>query len=101
MLDHRLQILLDEGRYRKVAREAERRSLSVAAVIREAIDQLPADSRRSAIDAILGATPMPLPDDPADLRRELDDARDRLSATAEAGQGRRRPKPRRAARTLV
>ncbi len=36
MLDHRLQILLDEERYQKV--EASRRAISVAAVIREAID---------------------------------------------------------------
>ncbi|MBI3979563.1 MAG: antitoxin [Chloroflexi bacterium] len=79
MLDHRLQILLDAERYQKVAREAARRGTSIAAVIREAIDRLPAegDSRHVAIAAILAAEPMPVPADPAELRRELDVARDR------------------------
>lgn len=79
MLDHRLQILLDEERYQRVAREARRRGISVAAVIREAIDRLPEDSdrRRAAIATILAADPMPVPEDPADLRRELDAAHNR------------------------
>ncbi len=80
MLDHRLQILLDDERYRKVAREAERRGVSIAAVIREALDRLPngPEVRRSAIDAILAAESMPVPADPAELRGELDAAHDRL-----------------------
>ena len=79
MLDRRVQILLDDERYEKVAREARRRHVSVAAVIRDALDRLPTDAevRRNAIDVILAAEPMPLPDDPAELRRELDGARDR------------------------
>jgi len=82
MLDHRVQILLDDERYEKVAREARRRHISVAAVIRDALDRLPTDAevRRNAIDVILAAEPMPLPDDPAELRRELDGARDRSHA---------------------
>jgi len=36
-LDRRIQLLLDEPRYRKVAGEAKRRRVSVAAVIREAM----------------------------------------------------------------
>jgi hypothetical protein len=77
VLGHRFQILLDEPRYQKVVREAARRGVSVATVIRDAIDRLPSDSdeRRAAIAAILEAAPMPVPDDPADLRRELDEAR--------------------------
>ena len=80
MLDRRVQILLDEDRYRKVAREAERRGVSVAAVVREAIDRLPshAEQRRAAVAAVLAAEAMAVPADPADLRRELDAARDRL-----------------------
>jgi hypothetical protein len=80
MLDHRLQILLDDERYRKVAREAQRRGISIAAVIRDALDRLPleVDVRRAAIDAILDAEPMPVPTDPAELRRELDAAHDRV-----------------------
>jgi hypothetical protein len=82
VLDHRLQILLDDERYRKVEREARRRRTSIAAVIRGALDRLPAevDARRTAIDAILAAEPMPLPIDPAQLRRELDDAHERFGA---------------------
>jgi hypothetical protein len=80
MLDHRVQILLDEERYQKVAREAKRRGVPIAAVVRDALDRLPADAtvRRGAIEAILEAEPMDLPADPADLRRELDAAHDRL-----------------------
>jgi hypothetical protein len=80
-LERRVHLLLDEPRYQKLAREAERRQTSVAAVIREAIDQLPpdADRRRSAIAEILAADPMPVPADPADLRRELDSAHARHS----------------------
>ena len=82
MLDHRVQILLDEGRYQKVAREAGRRRVSIAAVIREAIDRLPADAdqRRAAIARVLEAEPMPVPRDPAALRHELDAAHDRADA---------------------
>jgi hypothetical protein len=48
-------------------------------VIREAIDRLPAaaEERRSAIEAILGAAPMPVPTDPGELRRDLDAAHER------------------------
>lgn len=78
-LERRVQLLLDEPRYRKLTSEAKRRRLSVAAVIREAIDHLPAhaDQRRAAIAEVLAAEPMALPFDPADLRRELDTAHDR------------------------
>lgn len=79
ILDRRIQLLLDESRYRKVAGEAKRRRVSVAAVIREAIDRLPDDAsqRRTAIASLLAAEAMPLPADPADIRRELDIAHDR------------------------
>jgi hypothetical protein len=75
-LDRRVQLLLDEPRYRKLTGEAKRRRVSVAAIIREAIDQLPADAdrRRAAIAEVLAAEPMALPADPAELRREIDAA---------------------------
>jgi hypothetical protein len=78
-LDRRVQLLLDEPRWRKLAGEATRRRMSVAAVIREAIDQLPADAeqRRAAISEVLAAEPMELPSEPAELRHELDTAHDR------------------------
>jgi hypothetical protein len=84
MLSHRLQILLDEARYRRLSREADRRHTSVAAVIREAIDDALPDRhgtrRRAAVAAILAAPPMPVPDDPGDLRRETDAGRRRIDA---------------------
>jgi hypothetical protein len=80
MLEHRLQILLDDDRYQKVASEARRRGVSIAAVIREALDRLPShvEARRSAIDAILDADTMAVPKDPADLRREVDAAHEKV-----------------------
>lgn len=38
-MSRRLQLLLDEGRYQRVAAEAKKKRLSVAAVIRDAIDE--------------------------------------------------------------
>lgn len=78
-LERRVHLLLDESRYRKVAGVARRRKVSVASVIREAIDRLPteADRRRAAIAEVLAAEPMALPADPAELRHELDDAHER------------------------
>jgi len=82
MLNRRLQILLDEERYRRVERIARARGTSVATVIREAIDRgLPETPsvRSSAARRILGAPDMEVPADPADLRRELDALRGRRS----------------------
>jgi hypothetical protein len=77
MLTRRLQILLDDERYSHLAAEARRRKVSVAAVIREAIDDRypPRQAERArAARAILAAEPMPVPD-PEDLRKELDEIR--------------------------
>jgi hypothetical protein len=78
-LTRRVPLLLDQDRYRKVAAQAEREGVSVAHVIRHAIDALPddRDRRRQAIDTILAAEPMPVPDDPVELRRETDRERSR------------------------
>ena len=88
--------MLDEESYQKVAAEAERRETSLAAVIRAAIESVfgrrgpspsggpqeggpvSAGQRRAAITAILAAEPMPMPSDPAALRRELDADHDRV-----------------------
>jgi hypothetical protein len=82
MLDHHVQIILDEGRYQKVAREAARSGASIDVIIREAIDRLAShdEERSAAVAAILAATPMPAPDDPAALRREIDAAHDPAGA---------------------
>jgi hypothetical protein len=77
-LDRRLQILLDEGRYRRLAAAARERGTSVAAVIRDAIDDaIPADrdEKRAAWEAIKAAEPMPVPETVEELKRELRDAR--------------------------
>lgn len=79
MLSHRLQLLLDEERYEHVSSLARQRRVSVAAVIRDAIDRgLPAVPRRRAAAAkrILQAEEMPV-SDPEDLVAELDELRGR------------------------
>jgi len=80
-LDHRLQLLLDDDRYRKVSTVARQRGTSVAAVIREAIDRGLRGSdedRMAAGRLLLAADPMPVPDLP-ELLAELDDLRGRRS----------------------
>jgi Ribbon-helix-helix protein, copG family len=79
MFGHRFQILLDDERYERVTSLARDRKVSVATVIREAIDRgLPAPPGRRARAArrILAAEPMSVPG-PAELRAELDEARGR------------------------
>jgi predicted DNA-binding protein len=78
MLDRRLQILIDDRRYRRLSEAARKRGTSVAVIVREAIDQaLPDDAerKRAAARALLSAEPIPLPDDPADLKAEIRGAR--------------------------
>jgi hypothetical protein len=80
-LDRRLQILLDADRHARLVAVAEERGVSVATVVREAIDRgLPApDSRRrAAATRLLAAEPMPVPD-PASLSAELAELRARRS----------------------
>ncbi|MGO9279026.1 MAG: CopG family transcriptional regulator [Streptosporangiaceae bacterium] len=76
MLTHRLQLLLDDERYRRVQTLARQRGTSVASVIREALDRgLPATQRRRSAAArrILAADPMQV----ENLIAELDDLRGR------------------------
>ena len=73
MLDRRLQVLIDEDRWSRLEREAGRRGVSVAVLVREAIDERfpgDADKRRTALQAILDADPMDVPD-PEELGDEL------------------------------
>ena len=79
MLDRRFQILLDEGRYERLASEARTRGVSVAALIRDAIDRAfpdPSERKRRALDRILAAPDIPVPE-PAELRSELEEIRGR------------------------
>lgn len=80
MLERRLQILLDEDRHRRVTALAAERGVSVAAVVREAIDRgLPSSDRaRRAAAAVLRAAPdMEVPEPAAALREELEQLRGR------------------------
>lgn len=64
-LDRRVQILLDDRRYAVLEREAARRRVSVAALIRAAIDRTYAGvdaNRRAAGEGLLSAAPMPVED---------------------------------------
>ena len=79
-LERRLHLLLDEARYRRVAAAARRRGTSVAAVIREAIDEaLPddRDAKRRAAEELLAADPIPVPETVEELKREIREARTR------------------------
>jgi hypothetical protein len=79
MYGRRLHLLVDEERYRRLEAKARERGVSVARIVREAIDAaLPgdADRRRAAGKRILRAEPMPVPD-PADLKKELEGVRSR------------------------
>jgi hypothetical protein len=79
-LEHRLQILLDDERHRRIVDVAHERGVSVAAVVREAIDRgvsSPPARRLAAGKRLLHAPDMPVPDDPEDLRDELEALRSR------------------------
>lgn len=77
MLTRRLQVLIDEPRYRRLAAAARERRSSVGALVREAIDRTyPTSSaaKREAGRALLAAERVPVPD-PAALKRELEEIR--------------------------
>lgn len=76
-MDRRLQVLIDQDRHDRLTAIAEERGVSVATVVREAIDRgLPdlADRRRRAARRLLDSPDMPVPDVP-ELLEELDDLR--------------------------
>jgi predicted DNA-binding protein len=78
-LGRRLQILLDEERHQRIATIASERGVSVATVVREAIDRGVASPDRQRLAAgrrLLEASDMPVPE-PPELRRELDAMRER------------------------
>jgi hypothetical protein len=78
MLNRRLQILIDDARYRRLEAVARERRLSVAAVIRDAIDAaLPAElaKKQRAAAALLAAEPMAVPDTIEELKAELAETR--------------------------
>jgi hypothetical protein len=81
MLDRRLQVLIDGSRWSRLEREASRRGVPVAVLVREAIDERypgDEDERRAALQAVLAADPMDVPDH-AGLREEWEEIRGRLA----------------------
>lgn len=78
-MDRRLQLLLDEERYERVAAAAKRQRVSVGTVIRDAIDASLVTENQNRADAaafILAAEPMAVPTVDK-LRKELDELHSR------------------------
>jgi hypothetical protein len=78
-LEHRLQVLIDDERHRRIVRAARERGVSVATVVREAIDRGlsgPSARRLAAGRRLLDAADMPVPE-PRELRAELQALRGR------------------------
>jgi hypothetical protein len=79
MLTRRLQVLVDDARYRRLEAAARKRRVSVATVVREAIDRdlgSPALDRGTAGRRFLAAPPMEV-GSVEDLLVELDEHRGR------------------------
>jgi hypothetical protein len=78
-LEHRLQILLDDERHSRITTAARERGVSVATVVREAIDRgvtSSAGRREAAGRRLLEAADMDVPD-VVELKGELADLRAR------------------------
>ena len=78
-LDHRLQILIDDERHRRITLAAEERGVSVATIVREAIDRGLANpdlKRLAAGRRLLDAPDMAVPE-PSELHAELEALRSR------------------------
>jgi hypothetical protein len=83
MLTRRLQVLIDDERYERLKRESEATGVPVGEIVRRAIDRavpMAADQRSAAIRRVLAAEPIPVPEDPADLKREILEARAKRSS---------------------
>jgi hypothetical protein len=79
MLEHRLQVLIDDKRHARLTEVARERGVSVATVVREAIDRGiadPSERRAAAARRLLAAPAMPVPD-VAELVEELEELRSR------------------------
>jgi hypothetical protein len=78
-LEHRLQILIDDERHQRIVQTARERGVSVATVVREAIDRGvtgPSARRLAAGRRLLAAADMPVPES-RELRAELEALRGR------------------------
>lgn len=83
MLNRRLQVLVDESRWQRLSQTARRRGVSVAVVVREALDRSLDDpdqqGRDEALERLLTAEPVSVPQDPADLKSQIATAHDRFA----------------------
>lgn len=74
MMTRRVQVLMDEDRYARLEAAAASRGVSVATLVREAVDAaFPArdPTRAAAIDRFLDAPPIDVPERYEDLKREI------------------------------
>jgi len=79
MLSHRLQVLIEPAQHERLRREARRRGTTIGAVVRGAIDRVVPDDlerKRAAWEHLMSLVPVPVPDDPDDLDKELDEMLD-------------------------
>ena len=79
-LTHRLQILLDDERHERLQALARERGVSVATIVREALDRglpSPEARRRAAAASLLAVDPTGPGDDPEQLVAELEALRGR------------------------
>lgn len=86
----RVQVLLEPGQHASLEREARRRDTSVAAIVREAIDQRYAAGQRvrdEAYEALVKGSPLPVSDWP-EMETQLDKLRSRSIAKAMGGRPR-------------
>ena len=77
VLERRVHLMMDEREHAILEAIAERRGASIAALIREAVAQVygatsDGERRRAAWARLQASTPIPVPDDPADLDREAE-----------------------------
>jgi len=78
-LERRLQVLIDEQRHARITQVARARRVSIATVVREAIDRglaAPDNQRLAAGRRVLEAADMQVPE-PSELRAELEAVRGR------------------------
>ncbi len=77
-MSRRLQILIDEERYLRLAELADQRGVSIATIVRDAVDRVYgslADRRATAASALLSGQPAPVGDEDQ-LRRDILGAHD-------------------------
>ena len=79
MLTRRLQVLVEPEQYARLERFARDQGVSVGEAVRDAIDLVAGpdrERRQMAAGRFLATTDIDLPDNPADLDREVDDLMD-------------------------